>query len=232
MNQFRNKMNSQFKRVDRSSVFGKIGILDGDRNNMERYIASMPMVIQQKICLIPIVLELMSWHYADVAARMAAEQKVEVIRKIVRDVHSLHKDYRISAINQMSVKKFNIMVELTDQFMGGISHDLQILYFSVNQEFMRSVPTYPYGEMRCQAILSRLFVDALRDNLTDMNAMFRSNLGPFAPRGGVRSELKDLRFLMDGIAGVDGKFDYDNRNIQMAMRIIRNKINEIKFSIT
>ena len=40
-----------------------------------------------------------------------------------------------------------------------------------------------------------------------------------------------LRTGMTAFAGVEGKFNFENQNIKLAMRVVRKRLNEVKYSV-
>ena len=109
--------------------------------------------------------------------------------------------------------------------------DFTILWFSVNSEFKKKMPDYPYSDMRTDAICGMLMVDLLYQNNTHMDEVIAERLGE--KRQSIHDPKIDaLRSILDAYAGEVGQFDYKNENVELAKNIILRRVNEIEFNIT
>ena len=144
----------------------------------------------------------------------------------------VHQKYNDELRCELDYKHLQNVMKQTGMCIGEISRDLTILYFSVNQEFKRSTPEYPYDEQRTYAIISTLFIDLLEAYNLEMDKLLAEklqdeNLVPSI----VPPLIQHLRTGMVAFAGVEGKFNYEEQNVVTAMKVIRNRIDNIEFSV-
>lgn len=109
---------------------------------------------------------------------------------------------------------------------------MTILYWTVNSEFKRAVPEYPYDEQRTYAIISTLFVDLLKEYNLKIDKLLSEKLHKKdLEQSIIPPIIIELRRGMVAFAGVEGKFDYEQHDVKLAMEIIGNKIDRIEFGI-
>lgn len=187
---------------------------------------------QMRVSFVPLIITHLAWVYADKAMACAARDKVSILKKLSRVLKMVHQRYNDELRRELDYDHLQNVVKQTDMCIGEISRDLTILYFSVNQEFKRSTPEYPYDEQRTYAIISTLFIDLLKSHNREMDKLLAEklqdkNLAPSI----VPPLIQHLRTGMVAFAGVEGKFNYEDMNVQNAMKVIRNRINSIEFSV-
>ncbi len=187
---------------------------------------------QMRVSFVPLVITQLAWLYADKAMACAARDKVSILKKLSRTLKMVHQKYNDELRCELDYKHLQNVMKQTGMCIGEISRDLTILYFSVNQEFKRSTPEYPYDEQRTYAIISTLFIDLLEAYNLEMDKLLAEklqdeNLVPSI----VPPLIQHLRTGMVAFAGVEGKFNYEEQNVVTAMKVIRNRIDNIEFSV-
>ena len=187
---------------------------------------------QMRVSFVPLIITQLAWLYADKAMVCAARDKVIILKKLSRTLKMVHQKYNDELHRELDYKHLHNVMKQTDMCIGEINRDLTILYFSVNQEFKRSTPEYPYDEQRTYAIMSTLFIDLLEAYNLEMDKLLAEklqdkNLAPSI----VPPLIQHLRTGMVAFAGVEGKFNYKDANVQTAMKVIGNRINSIEFSV-
>ena len=185
---------------------------------------------QMRVSFVPLIITQLAWLYADKAMACAARDKVSILKKLSRTLKMVHQRYNDELHRELDYKHLQNVMKQTDMCIEEISRDLTILYFSVNQEFKRSTPEYPYDEQRTYAIISTLFIDLLKAYNLEMDKLLAEklqdkNLAPSI----VPPLIQHLRTGMVAFAGVEGKFNYKDANVQTAMKVIGNRINSIEF---
>lgn len=187
---------------------------------------------QMRVSFVPLIITQLAWLYADKAMACAARDKVSILKKLSRTLKMVHQHYNDELRKELDCTHLQSVLRQTDSCISEMSRDLTILYFSVNQEFKRSTPQYPFDEQRTYAIISTLFIDLLKSHNLEMDRLLAEklhdrNLTPSI----VPPLIQHLRTGMVAFAGVEGKFNYKDTNVQNAVKVIRNRINSIEFSV-
>lgn len=184
-----------------------------------------------QMAFIPLVLADLAFYYADRCRRYAADKRIEILKKLGRAYDELKRSYIDQVSKDLDMKhQKNIHIQ-RDEFMAEYRNDFTILWFTVNNEFMRKMPNYPYSDMRTDAICGILMIDLLYENNTRMDKVIAERLGE------VRQSIHDpkldaLRSILDAYAGEVGNFDYKNKDVILAKKIIMRRMNEVEFEIT
>ena len=187
---------------------------------------------QMRVSFVPLIITQLAWTYADKAMKCAARDKVALLKKLCRSLKDVKQAYDNELKRELDYDHFKNIERQSDMCIAEMDKDLTILYFCVNQEFKRCAPEYPYEELRTYAIMSILFINFLRLYNLEIDKMLAvklndRNLIPSI----VPPLIKDLRTIMYAFAGVDGKFNFKDKNVKLAISAIWNRINSIKFSI-
>lgn len=187
---------------------------------------------QMRVSFVPLIITQLAWLYADKAMECAARDKVSILKKLSRMLKMVHQQYNDELRRELDYDHLQNVVKQTDMCIGEISRDLTILYFSVNQELKLSTPEYPYDEQRTYAIISTLFIDLLKTYNLEMDKLLAEKLQDKNLAPSILPPLiQHLRTGMVAFAGVEGKFNYKDVNVQTAMKVIKNRINSIEFSV-
>lgn len=188
---------------------------------------------QMRVSFVPLIITRLAWVYADKAMTCAARDRVSLLKKLCRELKQVKQDYEREIRRELDYSHVKNVEEQTDMCIDEMGRDLQILYFSVNQEFKRSVPEYPYDELRTYAIISVLFVDYLQSYNRDIDRLLAVKLRDrHLSESIVPPLIEKLRHIMRGFAGIEDKFNFNDRNVTLAMAVIKNRINSIEFSIS
>ena len=187
---------------------------------------------QMRVSFVPLIITQLAWHFADKAMDCGARDKVSLLKKLSRSLKQVHQDYKDELRRELDYKHYSNIISQTDMCISELHKDLLILYFSVNGEFKRAVPDYPYDEMRCYAIMSVLFVDLLQAHNKEMDSLLAVKLRQSDLAPSILPPLtQKLKSYMEAFAGVDGKFNFDAPNVRNAVKVIKIKIGAIEFSI-
>lgn len=187
---------------------------------------------QMRVSFVPLIITQLAWRYADKAMECAARDKVSILKKLSRTLKMVRQKYDDELRRELDCVHFCKIIEQTEMCISKISHDLAILYFSANQEFKRSTPEYPYDELRTYAIMSSLFIKLLESYNKEMDKLLSERLRDRHILPNVTPPLiQHLNTGMVAFAGVEGKFNFNDLNVTNAMKVIRNRINSIEFSV-
>lgn len=203
-------------------------VSESTRKMMER----LTIDEQMRVSFVPLIITHLAWVYADKAMACAARDKVSILKKLSRTLKMVHQKYDEELRRELNYTHLQNITKQTEMCISEIDRDLTILYFSVNQEFKRTTPEYPYDEQRTYAIISTLFIDLLSQHNKEMDKLLADKLNDrnLAPSI-VPPLIQQLRKGMVAFAGVEGKFDYQEQNVVMAMKVIKNRIDRIEFSV-
>lgn len=211
----------------KEKVFRK-SVSDSTKLMMER----LTLNEQMRVSFVPLIITQFAWIYADKAMECAARDKIGLLKKLSRTLKMVHQRYDDELRRELDYVHFCKIIEQTEMCINKMSHDLTILYFSVNQEFKRSTPEYPYDELRTYAIMSTLFIRLLESHNKEMDKLLAERLRDRHLAPNVTPPLiQHLNTGMEAFAGVEGKFNFNDLNVTNAMKVIRNRINSIEFSV-
>lgn len=185
---------------------------------------------QMRITIVPLMLSYAAWHYADLTLSLGVAYKVSFLKKLTRAVRELRKTFDYEVSKDLNPHHVHVMERETEKFMNTFGHDFTILYFSVNSEFKREHPDYPYDDMRTYAIMSMLMIELQDRQNRSSDKLITGRIGRRTPTRRMR-EIDALHDLMRGYAGIESGFDMRERNIVTALNVIWNRINEISFNL-
>lgn len=187
---------------------------------------------QMRVSFVPLIITHLAWVYADKAMACAARDKVSLLKKLSRTLKMVHQKYNEELRRELDYNHLQNVIRQTEMCISEINRDLTILYFSVNQELKRKVPQYGFDEQRTYAVISTLFIDLLKQHNREMDKLLAEKLNDrnLAP-GIVPPLIQHLHTGMVAFAGVEGKFDYREQNVVTAMKVIKNRIDSIEFSV-
>lgn len=206
------------------------------RNNVSestrKMIERLTIDEQMRVSFLPLIITHLAWVYADKAMACAARDKVSLLKKLSRTLKMVHQKYNEELRRELDYSHLQNVIRQTEMCISEINRDLTILYFTVNQELKRKVPQYGYDEQRTYAVISTLFIDLLKQHNREMDKLLAEKLDDrnLAPSI-VHPLIQHLHTGMVAFAGVEGKFDYREQNVVMAMKVIKNRIDSIEFSV-
>ena len=187
---------------------------------------------QMQIAFVPLVLIEFAWHYALKAMELAGRDKVGVLKKLTKVMRRLREKQLNDWRKDLDETRMRHLREQTEKALNAIAYDLQILYFSVNAEFKKTAPEYPYDEMRTYAIISSLFVDLYEAHNRKSDDILRRKLVRPQMRGTITPmTVTALRDGMNAFSGTSQTFNRKATNITTAMKVIENRIAQAEFEI-
>lgn len=220
--------------MNRQQYIASIGALPSILREKQEEIDTMRMQTelthdeQVKIAFFPCVIAHMIWKYVDEVLSEAAANKVSILLPISRAIKELRKEYEHNILNELDYKHRKTIETQTDKFMVEFGRDFALLYFSVNGEFKKKLPNYPYDTMRSKAIIAMLFIDLLDGHNRKMDMMIRERLGE--DKQSIRIPMMaKLHHYMEAIAGDAGKFDFANDNVKNGIKVMYNRLLATEF---
>lgn len=185
---------------------------------------------QLNIAFVPLIFNHIAWFYAMKAVQISVDNRISILKKVTRGIRKLRKDYEEEISKDLDRRHIKHIEDETERFIASFQNDFTILYFTVNREFLKRMPDYPYIEMRCFAIMAMLFIRHVDEHNKRMDALIASRLGE--SKASVRMPIMDALYsCMDAYAGEIGSFDWNNLDIKRCMQIFRNNVGKIEFEI-
>ncbi len=212
----------------REQTFRK-NVSDSTQKMLER----LTVKEQMQVSFIPLIITQCAWVYAHKSMALAARDKISILKKLSRTLKMVHQHYEDDLRRDLDYKSRTRIQTQAEEFMQSISHDMLILYFTVRQEILRCAPEYPCVEQRAYAIMSLLFIDLLETHNKEMDKLLAEKLDDCNLAPNVMHPMtKHLRTGMTAFAGVEGKFNYDNFNVKLAIKVVGKRLNAMEFNVT
>lgn len=185
---------------------------------------------QVRMAFYPCVIAHIIWKYVEEVLSEAAAKKVSLLLPISRSVRKLRKEYEHSLLDDLDYRHRKTIETQTDKFMMEYGRDFALLYFSVNGEFKKKLPNYPYDTMRSKAIIAMLFIDLLDEHNRRMDKMLYERIGE--DRQSIRIPMMaKLHHYMEAIAGDAGKFDFANEHVRNGIKVMYNRLLQAEYDL-
>lgn len=211
----------------REAAFRK-QVKDGTQKMIER----LTVEEQMKVSFVPLLITQCAWVYAYKSMELAARDKISILKKLSRTLKMVHQKYDEELRRELDWKSRTRIEKQADEFMNGIARDMKILYFTVRQEILRCAPEYPCVDQRAYAIISLLFISLLEEHNREMDKLLAEKLNDSNLAPNVTNPLTiHLRTGMTAFAGVEGKFNFDDFNVKLAMKVVKKRLNEVEYSV-
>lgn len=185
---------------------------------------------QMRVSFLPLIITQCAWVYAFKAMELAARDKVEILKKMSRTMKLVREKYDEELRKDLDFTNRKRIETQADEFLNCVAYDTTMLFYSVRQEILRCAPEYPCVDQRAYAIISLLFINLLEEHNRRMDdfiaeKMNNENLG----KNVTNQYTLHLRTGMTAFAGLEGKFNFDNANIKLAMKVIAKRLYEVEF---
>lgn len=204
---------------------------DGVKQDTERMMKAFTQREHIQMAFIPLIFADLAFHYADRCRRYAADNRIEILKKLGRAYDELKRSYQDQVNKDLDIKHQRQVSHEMKRFMSEYSNDFTIMWYSINSEFKREMPDYPYSDMRTDAICGIQMIDLLYENNKNMDKLIAERLKE--KRQSIHDPKIDaLRSILDAYAGDVGKFNYQNQDVELSKKIILRRVNEIEFEIT
>lgn len=186
---------------------------------------------QCRVAFVPLVITNIAWRYADLVLEEVATLKVECLKKLARSMRDLHRKYDADIMLALDYTRRKQIETETDKCLNEINLDMTKLFFSVNHEFKRTSPDYPYDRMRSHAVMGKLLIDYLIQYNKRSDEMIAQRLGYKIAPSQVPIVVENLGICFEAFAGVGKEFNWQAPYIQTAVSVIDNKIKSAEFNI-
>lgn len=185
---------------------------------------------QTRIAFTPLVLAHLAITYGRRSREAAAKHKLSILRPLARKFDQLVKEYEQDISNTLTYDSRKKVEDSTDLFMRTFAHDFQLLWFSVNNEFKRVHPNFPFGDMRTDALCGAVMVDMLYQHTNNMDKMISKRLSR-ENNTIPNPKIAAIRHILMGYAGEADKFNFKENNVVLAKKVLLKRINEIQFEL-
>lgn len=183
------------------------------------------------IAFVPLVFAYLTFHYGERCRRYAADHRISILKSLGRAFDSLEKEYDNELSKDLDYTHRKNIKDESMRFVEMFEKDFQILWLSVNQEFKRKMPDWPYDDMRSDAICGMIMRSLYNEHAKYVAELIEKRLGK--SQGDITNpKIESLGLILEAYAGEVGKFNFKDKNVQLAKKIIRNRVREIKFNIT
>lgn len=183
---------------------------------------------QVKVAFFPCVIAHIVWKCVDEVLAEAAKFKVSLLVPISRAIKELRKEYKSDILGELDYNHRMRIETQTDKFMEVYGRDFALLYFSVNGEFKKKLPAYPYDTMRSKAIIAMMFIELLDEHNRRMDDLIADKIGKC--KNSIRMPMMaKLHHYLDAIAGEAGKFDFANENVRNGIKVMYNRLLQTEF---
>lgn len=185
---------------------------------------------QMDVVFVPLIYNYISWSYARKSRRMAADERIELLKKLGRAFDHAETEYQRDLARDLDSHHIASIGIEAERFMKKHEANFDVLYHNVRTIFRNLFPTYPYHDLRINAIMAMLIIrltDAHNRRMEDLVAQ-RMKM----PQRSHRMEKMDTLYtIADAYAGEVGKFPMDDKQIQMCLNIIENMSSDIMLQL-
>lgn len=183
-----------------------------------------------QIAIVPCILANIAFRYGDKVRKAAAEQRISILKHLSRAYDTLKQSYLRELSLDLDTSHISNIDNQTAVFMKTYSNDFQILWYSVHAEFKKKMNDFPYSEMRTDAICGMLVIDMARQMIDQFDEMIRERIAN-AKNTIFNPKIAALRDILDAYAGEVGKFDFNEYNCQLSLKVIKNRLLQIEFDV-
>lgn len=183
-----------------------------------------------RIAIIPCVLSNIAFRYGDMVRKTSAERKISILKKLSRAYDTLKEAYMKELTLDLDRAHINNIDDQASIFMNTYANDFQILWVSVHNEFVKKMPDSPHSDMRSYAICGMMIIDLLKEIIKDFDKLIQERIKG-ASKTVFNPMMEALRSILDAYAGEVGKFDFNDYNCQLSLKVIKNKILQIEFNV-
>lgn len=185
---------------------------------------------QTQIAIVPLVFYHIIWRYALLAVEQSVSHRVECLKKATRLIRETKKQYDRFLAKDLDSLHTSALERQTDDFVNSCQKDFVIMYYTVNGEFKKAYPNYPYDELRTYAIMALLLIRFVEEHNKRMDKMIAERLGSCKSTL-LMPAIAALKTLMECFAGIDERFDFDSQHIKLSMKIFENNVKSIEFDL-
>lgn len=186
---------------------------------------------QMDIAFVPLVIETLIWHYADLCLEYCAENRISETLKLTRAVKQLKKYREETILKDLSRKNLEQVKSETQRFVQSCGNDFTILHFTVNREYIKHYPDMAYEQLITYALTGMVLIRFLDHYNAKVFRMVKERLGK-ENRVDREPSINALYTSFSGFAGNVEKFNFEENQIVLCMKILNIKLSQIEFNLT
>lgn len=198
------------------------------RSDTEKMMRTFSFEENMNIAYVPLVLTTLAFEYTHRVLEQCAVRKIQATKGLCRATRKVEDDYWNFVRKDLNQSKINAVKRETYRYLDEISNDFAILWYSVNNEFKRLYPDVLYDEMRTDAIIARMMIEALRDHQSRMNKVIREKMHD-SSRVVENPYVTKLYDILDAFCG--NCVVKNNDHMKTWLKAFRNNMNKIEFDV-
>ena len=180
------------------------------------------------IAFVPLIISYIAWAYADKVIAYCADHKISDTKKLSRVIKEVKQKYKYDLEKDLDHRHMKALDNETERFMGELSSEFAILWFSVNNEIKRVYPSLLYDEMRTDAMISMMMIKFLRQHNAKMDELVKRKM--HVGSCSIENPYMDALFsAMDAYFG-ECTLSY-NKHMDTWVKIFQNHIKSIRFEL-
>lgn len=226
------KVNSDrfgWKKISTEQVFSRM-CEEAQQRAENELVWNLNNTEKAKIIVAPLIIIQIIWYYTGIVLKLAAQNKVEILKKLSRTIKLLQEKYEKDTLSELDFVHYTSMVKQTNSFIEEKSMDFTLFYYSVNSQFLKKHPDYPYKDMRSYAIMTMALIQCLDEYNKQMDKILEKKV--LKKRDSVRPAfLEHLYNGMEAISGDMSGFNFSETNVSNAKKIFINNISNVDFSV-
>ena len=198
------------------------------KTDTQKMIETFTFEENMNIAYVPLVLTTMSFEYLHKVLQECASYKIQATKELTRAARYVEDAYWNFIRQDLDWSRITAVKNETIRFMDEIATDFAILWYSVNNEFKRLYPDVAYDEMRTDAIIARMMIEALREHQKRMNRLIATKMHDNS-RVVENPYVTKLYTILDAFCG--NCIIKNNEHMARWMQVFKNKINQIEFGV-
>ena len=185
--QARNKANEAYMRILNKRM------LEKQRNTMEKVfqkecensvrtmVETMEFPDHVRVSILPLISIEMVWLQAERCCRYCAEHKVSAVLKVTRAIRALHEEYDSFLARDLRPAVRANLRRIAEKLLedSEMRRNLQLMHLTLRNEYFTQFPLtdIPYLDLRIEATLGFIFIDAYKRRVETANRILREKAG-------------------------------------------------------
>lgn len=184
-----------------------------------------------KVAIVPLIIERVAWIYCQTARDKAAQERVEITKKLSRTFIDLKETYDRELREHLGEAQIKLINNITDAFLKEYATDFTKLFFTVDNLFLKRYPNGKHREVRVHGIIAKLLTKTAQVYREKADKEFLVAKGIVdKPTGGGYQVIQALFRVADAYAGEDRLINYDDYNLQNGLKFFLYKLDEIRYN--
>lgn len=184
-----------------------------------------------KVATVPLIIERVAWSYCERARDLAAQERVESLKKLSRSFYMLKEKYEAGLREHLGASQIQLINNITGAFMEEYRNDFTKLYFTTDNLFLKHYANGDHRQVRVNGILAKLLTKTAQvyREMADKAILVSRGIVD-KPTGGEYKIIKALYDVADAYAGEDNLINYDDYNLQNGLKFFLYKLDQIRYN--